>query len=171
MRGVATIKNYRLLSKKGEGTFSEVMRALHTATGQYYAVKCMKREFESLDEVYELNEIQALRRLRGHPNIVQLKEILFDGLKLALVFELMQMNIYEAIKNRRSYLPESRVVKWMYELFQAIDFMHSRNIFHRDVKPENLLLIEDVLKVGDLGSCCWVSSKQPYTEYISTRWY
>jgi renal tumor antigen len=165
------MQNYRLLSKKGEGTFSEVMRAIHTPTGKYYAVKCMKRKFSSFDEVNELHEIQALRRLRGHPHIVQLKEILFDGYKLALVFELMEMNVYEAIKDRRSYIPESKVTKWMYELFMAIDFMHSRNIFHRDVKPENLLLIEDVLKVADLGSCCWISTKQPLTEYISTRWY
>jgi renal tumor antigen len=165
------MQNYRLLSKKGEGTFSEVMKAVHISTGKYYAIKCMKREFVSYDQVNELHEIQALRRLRGHPHIVQLKEILFDGSKLALVFELMEMNLYEAIKDRRSYIPEARVTKWMYELFTAIEFMHSRNIFHRDVKPENLLLIGDVLKVADLGSCCWISTKQPLTEYISTRWY
>lgn len=163
--------NYRLLSKKGEGTFSEVMRALHIPTSQYYAIKCMKKSFQSVDEVNALHEIQALRKLRGHPNIVQLKEILFESSKLSLVFELMEMNLYEAIKDRRSYLPEWKVLKWMHELFMAIEFMHSRNIFHRDVKPENLLLIEDVLKVADLGSCCWMSSKQPLTEYISTRWY
>lgn len=165
------MQNYRLVSKKGEGTFSEVMRALHIPSGQYFAIKCMKKSFQSLDEVNALHEIQALRKLRGHPHIVQLKEILFESPKLSLVFELMEMNLYEAIKDRRSYLPEWKIVKWMHELFMAIDFMHSRSIFHRDVKPENLLLIEDVLKVADLGSCCWMTSKQPLTEYISTRWY
>jgi renal tumor antigen len=162
---------YRLISKKGEGTFSEVMRAVHTGSGEQFAIKCMKKPFQSIEEVNNLLEIQALRRLRGHPHIVQLKEIVFEREKLNLVFELMEMNLYEAIKDRSSYLPEGKVVKWMHELFLAMEFMHSRNIFHRDVKPENLLLIGDVLKLADLGSCCWMTSKQPLTEYISTRWY
>lgn len=131
----------------------------------------MKRTFQSLEDVNKLQEIRALRILRGHPHIVQLREVLFDDKRLAIVFELLEMNLYEAIKDRHSFLPEWRVTKWMHELLQAIDYMHKHGIFHRDVKPENLLLIEDVLKLADLGSCCSISNKPPLTEYISTRWY
>lgn len=49
--------------------------------------------------------------------------------------------------------------------------MHRNGIFHRDIKPENILIIDDILKLADFGSCRGVYSKQPYTEYISTRWY
>ena len=45
----------------------------------------------------------------------------------------------------------------------------SRTILH--TRRENLLLVDDVLKLADLGSCRGIYSKQPYTEYISTRWY
>ena len=44
-------------------------------------------------------------------------------------------------------------------------------ILHRDIKPENILVADDVLKLADFGSCRGIYSKQPYTEYISTRWY
>ena len=91
--------------------------------------------------------------------------------RLALVFELMDMNMYDAIKGKRHYLPENRVKYYMYQLLKSIDHMHRNGIFHRDIKPENILLMEDHVKLADFGSCRGIYSKQPYTEYISTRWY
>ncbi len=55
--------------------------------------------------------------------------------RLALVFELMDMNMYEAIKGRRTYLPEQRVKFYMYQVLKSIDHMHKNGIFHRDIKP------------------------------------
>ena len=47
----------------------------------------------------------------------------------------MEMNLYEAIKGRQSYLPESKVKNYMYQLLKAIEHMHRNGIFHRDIKP------------------------------------
>lgn len=164
---------YRLISKKGEGTFSEVLKAQSIKTGRYTAIKCMKNTFECIDQVNNLREIQALRRLAGHAHIIRLLEVLYDEPtgRLALVFELMDMNLYELIRGRRHYLAEDKVRLYMYSLMKALDHMHRNGIFHRDVKPENLLLSEDTMKLADLGSCRGIYSRQPYTEYISTRWY
>ena len=79
--------------------------------------------------------------------------------------------MYDAIKGKRHYLPENRVKYYMYQLIKSIDHMHRNGIFHRDIKPENILLSEDHVKLADFGSCRGIYSKQPYTEYISTRWY
>uniref|UniRef100_A0A7S3EU05 Protein kinase domain-containing protein n=1 Tax=Haptolina ericina TaxID=156174 RepID=A0A7S3EU05_9EUKA len=83
----------------------------------------------------------------------------------------MDMNIYELIRGRRHYLPESRIKVYMYQLLKSMDHMHRNGIFHRDIKPENILITDDELKLADFGSCRGIYSKQPYTEYISTRWY
>ena len=90
---------------------------------------------------------------------------------LALVFELMEMNLYEAIKDRKKYLSERKAKNWIYQTLKALDFMHRNGIFHRDIKPENILLCGEQVKLADLGSCKGMYSKPPFTEYISTRWY
>lgn len=90
--------------------------------------------------------------------------------RLALVFDLMDMNIYELIRGRRHYLSEDFVRSYMYQLMKSLDHMHRHGIFHRDIKPENILIMDDHLKLADFGSCRGIYSKQPYTEYISTRW-
>ena len=79
--------------------------------------------------------------------------------RLALVFELMDMNMYDAIKGKRHYLPENRVKYYMYQLLKSIDHMHRNGIFHRDIKPENILLMEDHVKLADFGSCRGIYSK------------
>ncbi|XP_023484191.1 MAPK/MAK/MRK overlapping kinase isoform X6 [Equus caballus] len=214
------MKNYKAVGKIGEGTFSEVMKVQSLRDGNYYACKQMKQHFESIEQVNNLREIQALRRLNPHPNILMLHEVVFDRKSgsLALICELMDMNIYELIRGhterdvlwkafrsrscscnektlmlkmlvkssekivsmkwesgqehwRRHPLSEKKIMRYMYQLCTSLDHMHRNGIFHRDVKPENILIKQDVLKLGDFGSCRSVYSKQPYTEYISTRWY
>lgn len=67
---------YRLVAKKGEGTFSEVLKAQCIKSSKYVAIKCMKNHFGSLDQVNNLREIQALRRLSPFPNVITLLEVL-----------------------------------------------------------------------------------------------
>ncbi|XP_031558432.1 MAPK/MAK/MRK overlapping kinase-like [Actinia tenebrosa] len=167
------MQKYRILGKKGEGTFSEVLKVQDIRNGTYFACKKIKQRYDSIEQVNNLREIQAMRRLSPNLNVVELKEIIFDKKNgtLALICELMDMNLYELIRGRRHYLSESKVKNYMYQLCKSIDHMHRNGIFHRDIKPENILIKDDVLKLADFGSCRSVYSKQPYTEYISTRWY
>ncbi len=107
--------------------------------------------------------------------------------RLALVFELMERNIYELIKGRRHYLQESHVKSLMYQLMKGIDHMHRyaqiplvnhlggyfilhRNgIFHRDIKPENVLVVDNALKLADFGSCRGIYSKQVSSNVTSCQ--
>ena len=81
------------------------------------------------------------------------------------------MNLYEAIKDRKTYLKEPIIQWYTYQLLKAIEFTHKNGIFHRDLKPENILLKDHHLVLADLGSCKGIKSRLPYTEYVSTRWY
>ena len=109
------MNQYRLVKKIGEGAFAEVLQAKNLKTGKYVAIKCMKNHFKSREQVNSLPEIYALKKLcpkaNPNPNIVQLNDALYDEPtgRLALVFELMDMNMYEVIKGRRSYIQEKKV--------------------------------------------------------------
>lgn len=101
----------------------------------------MKTHFHSLEQVNNLREIQALRRLSPHPNIIKLEEVLYDKPtgRLALVFELMDMNLYELIRGRRHYLDPQLIKIYSWQLLRSIAHMHEKGVFHRDLKPENIL--------------------------------
>uniref|UniRef100_A0A8C3ASM4 MOK protein kinase n=1 Tax=Cyclopterus lumpus TaxID=8103 RepID=A0A8C3ASM4_CYCLU len=141
--------------------------------GKFYACKTMKQTINSLEQANNLREVQAMKRLSPHANIIQLHELIFDKETgtVSLICELMEMNIYEFIQGRQTPLPDNTVKNYMYQLCKSLEHMHSCGIFHRDVKPENILIKQNGLKLGDFGSCRSVYSKPPHTEYISTRWY
>jgi renal tumor antigen len=87
------------MCKLGEGAFSEVWKAHSVKTNKYVAIKCMKKVYDNVEEVNTVREIHALQRLSPHPHVITLFEYIFDEPtgRLALVFEIMDMNLYELI--------------------------------------------------------------------------
>lgn len=65
-----------MVSKKGEGTFSEVLKCQNTKDNTYWACKRLKQRFVSSEELKNIREIQALRHLNGCPHILQLYEVI-----------------------------------------------------------------------------------------------
>jgi renal tumor antigen len=69
---------YRLEVKKGEGSFSEVFMAQSLRNHKHYALKLMKKKYETIEKVKKLKEIQALKLLMPHEHIINLIEVLYD---------------------------------------------------------------------------------------------
>ncbi|KAJ3247094.1 hypothetical protein HDU77_008716, partial [Chytriomyces hyalinus] len=172
--GSATrLEDFRLMCKLGEGTFSEVLKVKHKRTGQISAMKRFRKHFNSFEEIEGLREIQALRRLNPHPHIVDLEDVIFEPRNgvLSLNFELMDCNLYELISRKNLLMTESKAKMYMHQICKGLEYIHGKGIFHRDIKPENILVKDFNIKIADFGSCRGIHSKQPYTEYIATRWY
>eukprot|EP01132_Coremiostelium_polycephalum_P001438 gene1438-1813_t len=75
------------------------------------------------------------------------------------------------MKDRNKLIPEGKIRNIIYQTLQALNYMHNNGFFHRDMKPENILMLNDTLKIADLGLAREIKSKPPFTDYISTRWY
>jgi len=155
---------YTIAKRLGDGTYGEVVRAVNNQSGEVVAVKRMKRKYYSWDDCIALREVQSLRKLR-HPNIVKLKEIIRENDRLHMVFEHMDCNLYELTKNRRKHLPQERIQNHMYQILQGLYYMHKNGYFHRDMKPENILVLNnDITKIADFGLAKEVHAKRPYAD-------
>lgn len=164
------MERYDLLKEVGDGTFGNVWRAINKHTGEVVAIKKMKKKYYSWEECMNLREVQSLRKM-NHPSIVKLKELIRENNILYFVFEFMECNLYQLMKDREKLFSEAEIRNWFFQVFQGLAYMHHHGYFHRDLKPENLLITKDTVKIADFGLAREINSDPPYTEYVSTRWY
>lgn len=165
------MNRYRIIIAVGDGTYGSVLKAVNKKTGQVVAIKRMKKKFYSWEECVKLREVQSLKKL-NHPNIVKLKEVIRENDELFFVFEYLEKNVYQLTKDRKKFFAEASIRKYMYQILAGLAYMHKHGFFHRDMKPENLLIgNDDVVKLADFGLAREIRSRPPYTDYVSTRWY
>ncbi|EKM61056.1 uncharacterized protein PHACADRAFT_84426, partial [Phanerochaete carnosa HHB-10118-sp] len=163
------------------------------------AVKRMKKRWEGgWDECKRLKELESLRAIPYHPNIIPLYDffLLPETKELYFVFESMEGNLYQLIKTRKGKPLAGGLVSSIFrQVVQGLHHIHSSGYFHRDMKPENLLVtttglydyrpvfpdappnappekdVVVIIKLADFGLARETNSAPPYTEYVSTRWY
>lgn len=166
---------WRVIAKLGEGSFAEVYKVKSLKNQNFYAIKMLKKRYRSVEEVNRLPEIMALRALQGCPNIIKFAGVLYDSqhMCLALVFELLDQNLFELIRDNQQPFDEKINLLLIYQLLKGLYHMHKKNLFHRDIKPENCMVNKGTfeLKLADFGSTRQTSDTGPFTEYVATRWY
>jgi serine/threonine protein kinase len=174
--------DYQMITRLGGGSFADVYKALEKSTGELVAIKVLKRKYKKWDDCNELMECRSLQKLHnestfgkpGEENIIKLKQIIFIKKTgtLNLIFEYMETDLLELMKSREpKTLEENQIRDIMHQTLLGLSFMHKYGFFHRDMKPENLLLTRNKLKIADFGLAREIRSVPPYTEYVSTRYY
>ncbi|GLU14722.1 hypothetical protein SLE2022_312750 [Rubroshorea leprosula] len=171
---------YKILEVIGKGSYGVVCAAIDTHTGERVAIKKIQDVFENIsDAIRILREIKLLRLLR-HPDIVEIKRIMLPPSKrefkdLFVVFELMESDLHQVIKANDDLTREHHQF-FLYQMLRALKYMHTANVYHRDLKPKNILANANCkLKVCDLGLARVAFSDTPtivfWTDYVATRWY
>ena len=176
------MEDYEIISRIGGGSFADVYKAKEKSTGDIVAIKVLKKKYNNWSECLELREVKSLQKLheehlnnqKGIENIVKLKRIVFinESGTLNLIFEFLDRDLFELMKSKAPKgLTENQIRTIAYQTLLGLSFMHKYGFFHRDMKPENLLVVGDTVKIADFGLAREIRSIPPYTEYVSTRYY
>uniref|UniRef100_A0A3P8SAH1 Serine/threonine-protein kinase Nek4 n=1 Tax=Amphiprion percula TaxID=161767 RepID=A0A3P8SAH1_AMPPE len=149
------MNNYIFIRVVGKGSYGEVNLVKHKTDRKQYVIKKLnlttssKRERRSAEQ-----EAQLLSQLQ-HPNIVTYRESWEgDDCQLYIVMGFCEGgDLYHRLKQQKGeLLPERQVVEWFVQIAMALQYLHERNILHRDLKTQNIFLTKtNIIKVGDLG--------------------
>ena len=176
------MEDYEIIERIGGGTFADVFKANKKSTGEIVAIKTLKKKYKKIEDCLELGEYKSLQKLldkslseqKGFNNIIQLKNYIFIKKTgtFSLIFEYMKQDLLELMKSKEpGHLEESDIKDIIYQTLLGLAHMHKYGYFHRDMKPENLLINDRTVKIADFGLVREIRSIPPYTEYVSTRYY
>jgi len=173
------LENYSRRGKLGEGTYGLVTRALHRVTAIDVAIKKIKPEADEVGlSPTTIREISLLSELQ-HPYVVQLINSVFSKGNVYLVFEYCDYDLrkYLDVYHEQSGnhgLPLVTVQRFQYQMCKAIEFCHLNRIYHRDMKPQNILVTGDGdrIKIADFGLARQHGIPlSPLTREVVTLWY
>jgi serine/threonine-protein kinase len=153
MIGTVLSGRYRLEAKLGSGGMSTVYLARDTTLDRPVAVKVMHREMsEQADQLERFRqEARAVAKI-SHPNVVSVIDAGEDGGYPYIVFEYVEGETLKARINRVGALDVQEALAYAIEIARGLTVAHARNMVHRDIKPQNVLIdAEGRAKLTDFG--------------------
>lgn len=191
-----TVDKFFQNSKERKGTMLEPVARRHPSSlyaNRLVAIKIMKTQFAKPADYLRVNEVKFILSVPSHENLLQIFSVFVDKLngRLNIVMEPMDQNLYQFIqRNQDRPLAKATIKSILAQLLNAIKHIHSYGFFHRDVKPENILVslasnyyggsLEIppdregdlfIIKLCDYGLARHYSNSKELTPYVSTRWY
>ncbi|XP_074564660.1 mitogen-activated protein kinase 10-like isoform X1 [Curcuma longa] len=179
-REYGDVSRYKVQEVIGKGSYGLVCSAIDTHTGEKVAIKKIHDIFEHISDAARILREIKLLRLLSHPDIVEIKHIMLppsrkDFKDIYVVFELMESDLHQVIKANDD-LTREHYQFFLYQLLRALKYIHTANVYHRDLKPKNILANANCkLKICDFGLARVAFNDTPttifWTDYVATRWY
>ncbi|KAL0969016.1 hypothetical protein UPYG_G00221600 [Umbra pygmaea] len=146
------VGNYRLLKTIGKGNFAKVKLARHILTGREVAIKIIDKTQLNPNSLQKLFREVRIMKLLNHPNIVKLFEVIETERTLYLVMEYASGGEVFDYLVAHGRMKEKEARAKFRQIVSAVQYCHQKNIVHRDLKAENLLLDADMnIKIADFG--------------------
>lgn len=163
---------YELRETLGSGAFAKVVKIYHKKTGQFRALKVIKKQKDQ-DPARMYLEVEILKKL-VHPNIMQIYEFYEDKKNFQIITELCEGGeLFDMIVQKGSF-NEDEAAWVMKQLFSAVNYIHTNSICHRDIKPENILLDtkkDNIIKIIDWGTARFFDKSKKMNKISGTPYY
>ncbi|CAF0797862.1 unnamed protein product [Didymodactylos carnosus] len=170
---IRLFNRYDIGRQLGKGTYGIVRKAYDCVEQHSVAIKCISLNNEGIPST-ALREISLLRELK-HVNLIELYniEIKKETQQLYMIYEYMEMDLYEYMKKYCQQLPENVSKSYLKQLLNGINYCHNNRILHRDLKPQNILINwNGYLKLADFGlGRQFQLPMRMYTHEVITLWY
>ncbi len=151
--GMMLDDRYEIIERIGEGGMAVVYKALCHRLDRYVAVKIMRDDLAADEEVRRrfCAESHAVAML-SHPNIVAVYDVSHNDAIEYIVMELVNGITLKQYMEKKGALEWHEALHFAKQIAQALSHAHERGIIHRDIKPQNIMLLRDgTVKVGDFG--------------------
>ena len=144
---------YSILNLIGRGDIGTVYQAVHSASEQLVAIKALSRELSANPATRDRILSQANQQAGlFHPNVVNILKYIKDRQEIYLVMEYVRGESLEKQLTRVGCLEPSEAIRIALKILEAMAFMHKRGIYHRHLKPSDILIAGDGnIKVMDFG--------------------
>jgi serine/threonine protein kinase len=156
------LKEYNILSTIGEGTYGKVKLAIHIASNETVAIKIIeKSKLLRVNDSHRIKNEMKLIMEFDHPNVIKAFEVFEDENCFYIVMEHPNNGDLFSYLCKKTKLTLTEASKIFFQIVNAIDYIHSNKVVHRDMKPENFMLTEDmIVKLVDFGfSSKYVNNK------------
>mmetsp|Transcript_9900 Transcript_9900/g.14600 ORF Transcript_9900/g.14600 Transcript_9900/m.14600 type:complete len:505 (-) Transcript_9900:131-1645(-) len=166
---------YQLNARLKSGSFATVCRGTHRASGKKVAIKCvLRKDLPPSDDAAIFDEVSILSSVR-HPHIIPLIDFFDEDDCYFLIMELMDGgDLFDRIGAKKSY-NEMDARDLCAKMLKAVAYCHGKSIAHCDMKPKNLLLLNDqndsYIKLADFGFAARVHEAKSLTKQCGTPFF
>jgi serine/threonine protein kinase len=150
-------KDIEIGKEIGEGAYGKVYLCINKTNNQTMALKEVPKAVKSQRTIREIENLTLLK----HPNIVELYGFFFDEKYIYMVFEYCPLgNLYNLLRDE-GVLTEKQSALYIRDIAKALSFCHANNVYHRDIKPDNILITSNnMAKLCDFGFSVHITDGQ-----------
>lgn len=156
-----TLGNLHIVSFLGKGAIGEVYLAQHDILGKEFAVKVIPKGFTGDEAGEAFKRAARIQTKLEHPHILRVDDLGEEDMFYWLRMELIKgeltsdkqrvRNLEDLMRNAKGPISEEEINYYLYYLLLGLDHAHSQGVIHSDLKPANVMIAEEGVKVAELG--------------------